>query len=94
MLYAKDFMTPIDEIVTVYMNETLEEVGNKLLSKGIGSVAVKNQNEDVIGIITKTDLLHGLILKLKTTADKIMSTKILKVDQNEHRTVRSFLFLF
>lgn len=56
---VKDLMTR--EIVTVNLNDSIERVAQLMVEKQIGSLLVYEDNE-VIGIITKRDILEKVIL--------------------------------
>ena len=51
----KDVMT--HKIVISNQDETIDEVANKMYANGIGRILIINLNNEIIGIVTKTDII-------------------------------------
>jgi len=52
-------------IEKVFENDTVPEVADSMLKTGFNGYPVSNENNDVVGIITQTDLLK-LVFKLES----------------------------
>jgi len=49
-------------LITIHMNTAISEAAKIMIRNNISGLAVINQKEDLVGIITKTDILktnHG-----------------------------------
>jgi len=55
-MHAHDIMTK--DVVTVFPQTTVHDIARLLVDKRIGSVPVVSDANDVIGIVTESDLLH------------------------------------
>ncbi|MBS4537431.1 CBS domain-containing protein [Clostridium sp. D2Q-11] len=55
MMKAKDIMTT--EVITVLEDETIENVTELLIKNKISGVPVINEDNEVVGIVTETDLI-------------------------------------
>ena len=67
--YARD--TPLEDLashplITVDRNTTVEKVVNIMLKNGIRKIPIVDQNNDLVGIVTITDLVKFLLPKIKT----------------------------
>ncbi len=72
-------------VVFVSGDEDILKIADILVSKGIGSVLVYDNNKK--GIISKTDIIREIVLKnrdpLKTKARDIMNTELITINWNE-----------
>lgn len=51
---ARSFM--IDDVATIYPNQTIQEAKNEMAAHGISGLVVIDENNKVVGIVTKRDL--------------------------------------
>ena len=51
-------------VVTIAPGEPLSEAARKMIDQGIGGLPVMDNNGDMVGILTETDLLRALIDRL------------------------------
>ncbi|MDD3408650.1 MAG: CBS domain-containing protein, partial [Methanobacteriaceae archaeon] len=58
-LVVEDVMST--NIQKVYENDSISEVAEKMLETGFNGYPVSNEDNDVVGIITQSDLLKILI---------------------------------
>jgi len=66
MVKVKDFMIPEKDIVKLPINASLETVASTMLAKAVGSVLIVDQNEQEIGLITKSDVLDAYCMLQKS----------------------------
>ena len=80
LLHVSDIMS--DHVVTVRPSEKISVVASKLLKLGVGSVLVVDHFM-IIGIITKGDILRGVVLKLldasEAPAEAVMSSNVVTI---------------
>ena len=67
--YARD--TPLEDLashplITADRNTTVERVVKIMLKNGIRKIPIVDQNNDLVGIVTITDLVKFLLPKIKT----------------------------
>ena len=69
-LQVKEVMTP--HILRISANATLEELGQTLLIAGVHRLMVAD-NDEIIGLVSTTDLIHGFIHPDRTTDTAVPS---------------------
>ena len=82
-LKVKEIMNK--NVIFVPGDENVLKIADILVSKGIGSVLVYDENKK--GIISKTDIIREIVLKnkdpLKTKAREIMNSNLITINWNE-----------
>jgi len=79
-------MMPISEVEVAPSTSTIEDITRIVLEKNIGSVVLTIKNA-ISGMVTKTDLLKAYqnSLDKSTLVERIMTTKLIYINQNETR---------
>lgn len=76
-----------DEVVTVYLDESILEVAERLREERVGSAVVLDTNDDVLGVVTDRDLVvygQQFVDSLATTTvNDILSMAVLSVGPDE-----------
>lgn len=85
LLTVKDLIK--DEPVFVKSDSTVLEVAKKMKEYEADSVLVKDDSENIAGIVTKLDIVCKVVAEeaspTETEAGKIMTKKLLTIDGNE-----------
>ena len=86
MVPVKSFMVPREKFITIERDTDAQTAARIMRDRGIGSLFVTNGKE-IIGILTDTDMVRRVVAAgsdtHKTTAEQIMSTPILTIEQNK-----------
>ena len=76
-----------EDVVTVYLDESILEVAETLREERVGSAVVLDSNDDVLGVVTDRDLVvygQQFVDSLATTAvNDILSMGVLSVGPDE-----------
>jgi len=84
-------MTPWSSTLMCYQHHTYLEIANEMLSFGTSSIICCNSLENqVLGVITKTDLLEISVTKESfkgLKAEEIMVRDVVSVDEDDHRMI-------
>ena len=87
----KSFMVPSEKFITVERDTDVQTAARIMRDRRISSLFVTNGKE-IVGIITDTDMVRRVVAAgvdtLTTTAEKIMSSPILTIE--EDKTVLDF----
>lgn len=86
MVPVKSFMVPKEKFVSVDRDTDSRTAAALMRDRNIGSLFV-TRNNDVVGIITDTDMVRRLVAvgvdPAKTPVEQIMSAPILTIDENK-----------
>lgn len=86
MVPVKSFMVPKEKFVSVDRDTDSRTAAALMRDRNIGSLFV-TRNDDVVGIITDTDMVRRLVAvgvdPAKTPVEQIMSAPILTIDENK-----------
>jgi len=82
-MFVKEIMTK--EVITVSPDASLKEVGEILKEKRISGIPVVDENGNVVGIVTLTDLLRILdqIYKWKEMEKRVAGLKLSEMREEE-----------
>ena len=73
-------------LVTVQEDDRVSTAADRLISRNVGSVLVMNQNDEVVGIITKGDIVREIVIDNKDSnrirAKEIMSSQLVTINCN------------
>ena len=87
----KSFMVPSEKFITVERDTDVQTAARLMRDRRISSLFVKNGKE-IVGILTDTDMVRRVVAAgvdtLTTTAEEIMSSPILTIE--EDKTVLDF----
>ena len=87
----KSFMVPSEKFITVERDTDVQTAARLMRDRRISSLFVKNGTE-IVGILTDTDMVRRVVAAgvdtLTTTAEEIMSSPILTIE--EDKTVLDF----
>ena len=53
-MFVKDIMAP--KIITAYQDETITDISKKMYANNVSRIPIIDKNENLVGIITKTDI--------------------------------------
>ena len=91
MVPVKSFMVPREKFITVERDTDVQTAARLMRDRRISSLFVKNGTE-IVGILTDTDMVRRVVAAgvdtLTTTAEEIMSSPILTIE--EDKTVLDF----
>ncbi len=86
MVPVKSFMVPAEKFVAVDRDTDARTAATLMRDRNIGSLLV-TRNNDVVGIVTDTDLVRRLVAigaeATETPVEQIMSAPIQTVDENK-----------
>lgn len=86
MVPVKSFMVPAEKCVAVDRDTDARTAATLMRDRNIGSLLV-TRNNDVVGIVTDTDLVRRLVAigaeATETPVEQIMSAPIQTVDENK-----------
>ena len=86
MVPVKSFMVPKEKFVTIKQNTDTQTAAQIMRDRGIGSLFVTNGKE-IVGILTDTDIVQRVVANRvdthKTTAEQIMSTPIVTIEEDK-----------
>ena len=86
MVPVKSFMVPAEKFVAVDRDTDARTAATLMRDRNIGSLLV-TRNNDVVGIVTDTDLVRRLVAigaePAETPVEQIMSAPIQTVDENK-----------
>lgn len=80
--------TTVREVMTkrikaVPINASVKDVAEIMKRNRIGSVVVLDKKKNVVGIVTKSDIVFKYVLKGKKKLKDIMSKKLIKISPNK-----------
>jgi CBS domain-containing protein len=83
VLHVMDIMS--NRIITSASDEPISKVASTLIENDVGSIVVVD-GEELLGIITKGDILRKVLLRgldpKKTPAEKVMSPRVVTIDSD------------
>jgi CBS domain-containing protein len=89
MVNISKVMIPWEKVVFCFENEELQEIARTLLTKKISSILVcDNQKSKVLGIISKTDIINGLVscgFDKTIKAKNLMSSLLIVANESDGR---------
>jgi len=59
-------------VVTASEDETIEDVARKMKEEGVGSVVVVDENDMLLGIVTKTDIVYRVVAEGKNPSSVLV----------------------
>lgn len=77
---VKDFMTK--GIVTCYSNDSIDEIAEIMDANNIGFVAVCDDDEEIIGVITDRDIVIGPVMDNEKSIEDFYSNNIISIEEN------------
>lgn len=73
----------VRRIKAVPLSATVKDVANIMKRNKIGSVVVVDKKKNVVGIVTKSDIVFKYVLEGKRKLKDIMSKKLVKISPNK-----------
>jgi len=89
-----EFMIPAEKVIKVQPSDTIGDALNKMLDHHISAVVVTTEEEEAIGIITKTDIAkaYNQGLPLTDKAELIMTRQVKTVSKSLQRDKAASVF--
>lgn len=92
-IFVKDIMSK--DLVTVLPNGTIYDCAKQMMTHGVSSVIIQDKNQNLVGIITKTDLVSTFLAQSTASLNisRIMTKKVITVSPDDSVfEVKSVLF--